>query len=214
MHVPEVISRLDAIFLKLINVTWSNPTMDQVWVSLSHLQRQQWFLYVVLPTLVMILFYIYGWRMIKPLAMTALTVGLADATAYRIVKALIHRPRPFENPEIANWLRVVGEAHGPSFPSNHATNCFAGAVILAWYFPQRSGLIYTFAALVAYSRLALGVHYPSDVVAGVILGSIVGSLIKIFVLNQVRWLDLRKSVSIKEPDSDDWRLRSRRLADD
>ena len=55
---PEVINKLDAIFLKLINVTWGNPKLDQAWGSSSHLQRQQWFLYVVLPTLVMILFYI------------------------------------------------------------------------------------------------------------------------------------------------------------
>ena len=211
---PEVINKLDAIFLKLINVTWGNPKLDQAWVSISHLQRQQWFLYVVLPTLVMILFYIYGWRMIKPVVMTALAVGLADAVAYRVVKALIVRPRPLLNPEIVSWLRVVGEAHGPSFPSNHATNCFAGAVILVWYFPRWRGLIYTFAALVAYSRIALGVHYPSDVIAGIILGSVVGSLVKIFLLNQIRWLDLHRTVSIKEPDSDDWRVRSRRLADD
>lgn len=210
----ELIERMDIDLLHLFNVRWGNPSLDQFWIAVSHLQQQFWFSYIVAPSLLMILFYIYGWRAFRPLIMTAVTVGIADAIAYRLIKVAIDRPRPFENPEIAGWLRHIGEAHGPSFPSNHATNCFAAAVILAWYFPEWVRLIYAFALLVAYSRIALGVHYPSDVLAGIILGYTVGTVVKMLLLNRIRALRIRKPVSKPETDSDDWRLRSRRLADD
>jgi undecaprenyl-diphosphatase len=146
--------------------------------------------------------------------MAGLAVGLSDMISYRVIKFLIQRPRPFNNPEIAKWLRHVGDAHGPSFPSNHAANSFAAAVILSWYFPSLRKVFYIIAILIGYSRIALGVHYPSDVVTGAILGILVGLLIKVSLLNRWKFLRLKKSVSSSNTDSYSWRKRIRRLEQD
>ncbi len=63
-----------------------------------------------------------------------------------------------------------------SFPSGHATQAFAIAVILAGEYPRLAPLFYGFAALVATSRVALGAHYPSDVLVGAAMGIMWGTI--------------------------------------
>jgi undecaprenyl-diphosphatase len=78
------------------------------------------------------------------------------------------------------------DAHGNSFPSNHAINTFGSATILAAAFPGVSYIFYIFAAIVGYSRLYLGVHYPSDVIAGALLGVVIARIVSRFLLNQLK----------------------------
>jgi undecaprenyl-diphosphatase len=205
---------IDYEVLRFLNVTVGNPVLDQFWLCITHLDRQAWFMFGVLPLMLVVFLYIYRLKAIKPLLAVALVVALSDALAYRVIKTLINRPRPFQNPEIASWLRHVGDAAGASFPSNHAANCFAGACVLAWYFGRRRYLFYGFASLVAISRVALGVHYPSDVLGGAMLGILVGLLVRSALLNQVKWFSIGDSVSNGDPDSGNWRLRTRRLEED
>ncbi len=58
-----------------------------------------------------------------------------------------------------------------SFPSGHATTAFAAAVVLAFWYPRQAGVFVGVAVLVGLSRIVLGVHFPSDVLAGALLGS-------------------------------------------
>jgi len=60
-----------------------------------------------------------------------------------------------------------------SFPSGHATTAFAAAVVLAFWYPRQAGVFVGVAVLVGLSRIVLGVHFPSDVLAGALLGSAV-----------------------------------------
>ena len=197
----ETLYAYDVAALKVINVDWGSPELDQFWLTISHLDREAWFIYGLLPVMLLYLLYIYRLQALKPLLMVTLALGITDAFSYRVIKVKVNRPRPFMNVELSGWLRKVDEAHGPSFPSNHAANNFAGATILAWYFRSKRKYFYTFALLVALSRPALGVHYPSDVIAGAILGICVGGLIRNYVLNLHPWFSLPEGVSLPAGNS-------------
>ena len=100
---------------------------------------------------------------------TAITVAVAfglSSAASTILKALVDRERPHTG-------ALIDLPSSASFPSGHATTAFAAAVALSLLVPRWSWWALTLAAVVAYSRVYLGVHYWSDIVAGAILGSAV-----------------------------------------
>jgi len=96
-------------------------------------------------------------------------VGIA-AILSNTIKHLIDRERPFITYPFIEKLSTGGS---PSFPSGHTTEVFAVATILALLFPDRLFVILVFiwALIVAYTRMALGVHYPSDILGAALLGS-------------------------------------------
>lgn len=198
---------LDLRILRFFNVDVADPRLDSFWLFVTQMHKQPLISFGVVPVLVGAAVYIYRWEAVKVLVAVGIAIALADTIAYRGIKQFIERPRPFENPVTATWLRKIGTAHGPSFPSNHTANTFAAAVVLSWYFRRGRALFYTLAIAVAISRVALGVHYPSDVFAGMILGYIVGLLVTSELGKQMR-------VSKKAGESWDWRSRSKRLARD
>jgi membrane-associated phospholipid phosphatase len=92
------------------------------------------------------------------------------------LKALIFRERPFVTyPNIEK----LSEAGSSSFPSGHTLEAFAVAAAVSLLYSRKKIVIpvYAWATLVAYSRMALGVHYPSDVLAGILIGSFIGWII-------------------------------------
>ncbi|MBX3022969.1 MAG: phosphatase PAP2 family protein [Bdellovibrionales bacterium] len=191
----ESLWNLDLAVLKFLNVTLASSFGDVFWDTITHLDRVPWFQFVVFPLLLAWLIYIYRGGVAKVLVAMTIAIALTDTISYRVVKKAVDRPRPFNNPEISSWVRKVGHAHGPSFPSNHAANCFAGATVLSFYFRRRRYFFYSFAGLIALSRPALGVHYPSDVIAGAILGFTVAKLVEVSLFQRVAWFQLAKPVS-------------------
>ncbi len=92
------------------------------------------------------------------------------------LKALVYRERPFvTHPSIEK----LSEAGSSSFPSGHTLEAFAIAAALSLLFSRKQVVIpvYIWAMLVAYSRMALGVHYPSDVLAGIFIGTFIGWIV-------------------------------------
>jgi undecaprenyl-diphosphatase len=121
----------------------------------------------------------------RRLAMAAwqvvLAVLLTMLVSDGIVKPLAQRPRPYE---AIPSLTVVGEKPASEgFPSGHAATCAAAAYVLASSWPQARVGLWLFAAVVALSRVYLGVHYLTDVLAGVLVGCAVGW----FVLGRTAW---------------------------
>jgi undecaprenyl-diphosphatase len=99
----------------------------------------------------------------------ALAIGLGMLVTNGILKPTIERDRPFD---VLTNVRVI-DARPPtySFPSGHATSAAAGAIAASRMFPAAAPVFYTVAALIAVSRVYVGVHFPADVVAGFLVGT-------------------------------------------
>jgi undecaprenyl-diphosphatase len=102
-----------------------------------------------------------------------LAVLLGSATADELVKPLVHRTRPFD--EMSGTV-IGGRPHDPSFPSGHSANAFGAAFTLSRVAPGGAAVWWALAAIVAFSRVYLGVHYPIDVVGGAATGVLCGWL--------------------------------------
>jgi membrane-associated phospholipid phosphatase len=104
--------------------------------------------------------------------LTAVTTFVADSVSFGI-KDFTHRPRPFvAHPQI-HPLYVV---HSSSFPAGHAATAFAGATLLTYVAPRLWPLFVGLATAVSFSRVYVGVHYPTDVLAGAAIGVGIGAL--------------------------------------
>lgn len=115
-----------------------------------------------------------GGRLLLCAVMLVLTVAVADQLSHRLLKEVIQRPRPYM--VLADAIQRVGSGGG-SFPSNHAMNSAIIAVMLSTFFPHFRGLWWTYAGLIAVSRVYCGVHYPSDVLGGLMIGVAVARLV-------------------------------------
>lgn len=85
-----------------------------------------------------------------------------------IIKHLVQRPRPSVFLDTTSLLVKIPNSY--SFPSGHTSTAFGAAVVLGNYFKSYKSLIFFFACVMGFSRVYLFVHYPSDVVGGMILG--------------------------------------------
>jgi undecaprenyl-diphosphatase len=110
----------------------------------------------------------------RPLALIAVIATITVSSRVdAVLKAAIDRSRPFVgDPRVHP---SIGLPHDPSMPSGHAMNAFAGAVLLGAVVPRARRPLLALAALIALSRVYLGVHFPSDVLAGALLGSGIGA---------------------------------------
>jgi undecaprenyl-diphosphatase len=122
----------------------------------------------------------------RRLAMAACQVVIAVTLAWvlpeAVVKPLTARPRPYV---ASSAVQTVGHERpsSSSFPSGHAATAVAGAYTLGAMWPSARAVCWTLAALIACSRGYLGVHYPSDLAAGALLGWLIAWV----VVGHTRW---------------------------
>lgn len=110
--------------------------------------------------------------------MHLLAAGMICTVLYKRIKARTSRPRPFRaHPDIV-CRGVALDAF--SFPSGHTLHAVAFSLIALSYYPFLLPLLLPFTLLVAASRLVLGLHYPSDVLAGATIGAGIAGLTLVF----------------------------------
>lgn len=113
---------------------------------------------------------------------TMLALGAANLVIYLALKHSTGRARPYlECPDILACTRALDRY---SFPSGHTLHAVAFAVLIPVYFPPLAPLLWGFALLVALSRIVLGLHYPSDVLAAVAIGLATGGAFTIALLHR------------------------------
>ena len=126
------------------------------------------------------------------IAVIGLAVGAADFIASGILKELVARPRPTRVPELEGVLHLVNDYKSGrfGFVSSHAANTMAVALLFSLIWRKRIATVglLLWVAMNCYSRMYLGVHYPTDILGGLIVGSLV-AVGAYWLLRRGRWVE-------------------------
>jgi undecaprenyl-diphosphatase len=165
---------------------WSSTVLDHVLPWLTYLGSHYAF----------VLFIILSWaitRQRKVLRYLVLLYAIQSAAIYSL-KFLIQRQRPFLFLEMASKLsKGPGEILDPSFPSAHTAFSFMMATLLAAWFPRYRIIFFIIAVFISWTRIYLGVHYPTDVIVGAVLGY---GITRVYIFFCLSRRDERKSNNI------------------
>jgi undecaprenyl-diphosphatase len=173
----DTLQSIDDSILLLINGN-NSPFMDQVMITISG--RFTWIpLYLLFAILIGLKYKKHSWVVI----LFAILVIIASDQVANLIKNEVMRSRPSHIPNILHLLHIYKNSEGESymggqygFVSNHAANSAALSTYLILLFRNKfvtAGLI-IWVLLLGYSRIYLGVHFPSDVLGGMVLGFILG----------------------------------------
>ncbi|KYG65736.1 hypothetical protein AZI86_01280 [Bdellovibrio bacteriovorus] len=169
----ETLIQLDQKIFYLINHVLTAPWVDFFFIQLTDFTKTPAF-YVLLPVILIIVFRQFGLKGLTVLFLAVLFSSLADVISSSLIKEFVARPRPeFSSLPFEVILRRPSEGSF-SFPSSHAFDAFTLASFI-FYFCRSWGVFsLTLAALIAYSRVYVGLHFPGDVFAGAAFGSLLG----------------------------------------
>ena len=163
---------IDQSLFYFINTGLANGIFDEVMPFITDLHKNQFFIKVFFPLILVTWAYKKRLQALLVLLGLVMCISAVDSFTYRVLKPTFKRERP---PAVETQIILRSDRYaGFSFPSNHAANNFAGATFLSFCYPALTPLFYAVASLVAFSRVYVGVHYPGDILAGSILGSIFG----------------------------------------
>lgn len=155
----------DLFLLKILNLEVANPLLDRFIPLFSDLDLWKP-VFLAVGGLILLSRRRSG---ILIIAGAFLSFLLSEALSSDVLKPLLDRPRPCE---VHQWVRLLSSfcPKSPSFTSTHAANSFAVTTYLSFHFPRARVPLLLVASLVGFSRIYMGVHWPSDVVAGAALG--------------------------------------------
>lgn len=194
----------DLQWLLRINREWAHPLLDWLMPAVSSIHA--W-----LPLLVLACLWL-AWRGgpegRRFLLCMAVAIGLGDGLVSHGLKHAVGRVRPQDVtadvlvrdlgkawPEFVRLFKAPTQRpgrpkpveHGKSFPSSHTVNLFAAAMVIAHFRRGWGAVAFVLAALVGYSRIYVGAHWPSDVVASIGLGLLVGGCAVWMVRRGLAW---------------------------
>jgi len=160
---------MDIAILKFLNVTISSAALDDFFVIICDFNIWRW----LFALIAIALLWKGGAKGRWAAGLAIIAALIIDPSIYRALKPLFGRLRPCHN-QALDWVRAVAGCGGRyGFPSSHAANVFGLAVILGAFYKTTRYYLLPIAALVAIGRVYLGVHYPSDVLAGAAYGAFI-----------------------------------------
>ena len=168
-----------------------NGLHDTFQDALWWLVTAKWSSLLVLLALIWVLLHQNRRHALLVLVMLVLAVMVADQVSSGLIKHLVERLRPTHDPSLESVVHVVNGYRGGlfGFVSSHAANSFAVATLLSFVLRHRlvAFSLFTWALLQCYSRMYLGVHYPGDILGGMVIGLLAGWL----VWRLMRWIQQR-----------------------
>ncbi len=176
--VIDFLSRIDTTLFYFFNVQLANPVFDAVmpvvtatgnWRPVAAAAGLFWLWKGKNKGRWAVLFAVMAWV-------------FADQMNAHLIKSIFERPRPCLT--LADVHLLIGCGQTFSFPSGHAVTSFAIATFLSLVYPRARWVLFPLSFLVSYSRIAVGVHYPFDILAGWVEGAFFGYLFYRFYLVQ------------------------------
>jgi undecaprenyl-diphosphatase len=160
----DVLQQMDVSLFSLINHA-HHPLMDAVMLFVTDIKKTGIILLCVWAGLLW-----KGGARGRTVALLMLPLILiTDQLSSHVLKDVFDRVRPCE--ALEGVRAIDGCRHSPSFPSSHAVNNFAAATLFALHYRRWvPWLAFGLASVVSYSRIYLGLHYPSDVLGGAVIG--------------------------------------------
>lgn len=169
--------RIDYLFFNFINHNLANPFFDILMPVLTWLGNAG----AVWVVMGLLAFFLGGKKGRRVAVMIFIAVIISDLTTEVALKKLIMRPRPFNT--LSQVRTLVAKPGSFSFPSGHAAVSFTVAMVMAHNYRNSAGLFFLLALGIAFSRIYVGVHFPLDVLGGIVIGLILGLIL---IANQTK----------------------------
>ena len=192
---------IDVAIFHFINSTISNSLFDKFFPFITEVKH--WYLlYVILLGIV----WVKGGRKGKIAVIgSIILITISDQFSSTFLKNWVMRIRPCQVLDAKIFADSVDCPSSFSFPSSHAVNNFAVAIFFLRLFPKYKWILLITAFLVALSRTYVGVHYPSDIFFGGLIGASIGYLLSIAALKTNEYFALQsyKKLGTKGSDNED-----------
>ena len=161
------VTRWDIVFASAIFELNSRKLLSFIMPWISHTGNGYY--YLAVPAFMLFVDSRKAWTFF----LTGLLAFAIELPLYKFLKNGIKRHRPCE--ALANIHGRVSPSDRFSFPSGHTAAAFVIATLLSYFFPMLSMPLYCWALSVGFSRIYLGVHYPTDILAGIVIGMLSAS---------------------------------------
>ncbi len=182
---------IDLSFFYFFNNTISCGVLDKFFTVITNVNN--WYIaYLILLGIS----FIKGGRKGKIAVLgVILLILVTDQLSAKLIKEAFHRIRPCNI--LQNVITPLGCSGTFSFPSNHAVNNFAAAVFFYKLFPKLKWILLITASLIAISRVYIGVHYPSDILGGAVIGSAFGYIFSVGAIKLDEYFAARNKLPAK-----------------
>lgn len=173
----DIFKRFDDHFIQLINSRIKNPYLDKFMPRITYLGG------AVFTSMLALGLVVFGNHNVKLLGIEAWLALFLGQIFVQSLKKILSRERPYK---IIKQLNTFGiDLRDYSFPSGHTTASFSMATTIAVNMPRLTLIVFLLALIIGMSRIYLGVHYPTDVAAGIIFGVFASLAIHLYFVETV-----------------------------